>query len=360
MFKVLKYLQQALVTNKPLPVATSNPLILKIDADIDDAVRLYIQKSNTVGLSIGIVKDGHVNTYGYGETEKGNRKLPDAYSIFEIGSVTKTFTAAILAWYVNEGKINLTDPITKYLPVDVSTNARLQKIKVIHLSNHTSGLSRLPWNFFLHLKSLRNPYKGYTHKMLFSALKRCRLRSDPGEVYAYSNFGVGLLGVILERLSGKSFEQMVKQIITDPLKMESTVQHLSPELAIRFAKIYNKWGTPARHWDFNALTACGSFSSTLNDLLLYAQCNMKNSNNKLSKAFGLTHQVTFAKNISIGLGWHLLTFNSFNYYWHNGGTYGSHCFLLFSAEKNIAIVILSNAAVSCDQLAINVLKKLQE
>ena len=135
-------------------------------------------------MSIGVLKDGQTYTYGYGATQKKNGVLPDANTIFEIGSVSKTFTAQLLAYYVNSGKISLTDPITKYLPDSVAANPELQKIKVVNLSNHTSGLVRLPENILSKNMDAVNPYKNYTTQLLFSYLKTSKLASVPGEVYS--------------------------------------------------------------------------------------------------------------------------------------------------------------------------------
>ncbi|MGY0036644.1 serine hydrolase domain-containing protein [Pedobacter sp. NJ-S-72] len=252
---------KAIITSKAFPVASSNHLKSTIDRQVDSVARIYIQKSNTVGLSIGVLKDGKMYTYGYGKTETENGKLPDENTVFEIGSITKTFTAEILAYYINIGKISLTDPITKYLPDSVATNPYLQKIRIINLINHTSGLSGLPDNFFNKNMDPLNPYRNYTEQMLFADLKKCKLNSFPGEVYAYSNQAVGLLGVILERVSHKSYQQLIKDVITSPLKMKSTLQHLTPLLASRFVKVYDADGDETKAWDFEALSACGSLHS---------------------------------------------------------------------------------------------------
>jgi CubicO group peptidase (beta-lactamase class C family) len=338
--------------------ASSNPLKSVMDKQVDSSANLYIQKSNTTGLSIGILKDGKSYTYNYGETAKGNGKLPDANTVFEIGSITKTFTATILAYYVNEGKISLTDPITKYLPDSVAINPELQKIRIINLSNHTSGLSSLENNFFKNNTSLLNPYKNYTESNFFSDLKKCKLNTTPGEVYAYSNQAVGLLGIILEKISGKTYEQLVKQIITGPLKMKSTVQHLTPLLANRMVKVYDDNGNQTNPWDFDAFASIGCLRSTVNDLLVYAKANMAPVNSKLSKVFELTHQITFNKNPIVGLGWHLFIKNGAKYYWHNGGTGGSRSYLIFNIEKNTAVVVLSNSAGDADDVGVNIFKKL--
>lgn len=344
---------------KPDPVGTSNLMRTVTDKKVDTAARLYIQKANTVGLSIGILKNGIIHTYNYGETAIGNAKLPNANNLFEIGSITKTFTATLLAYYVNEGKIKLTDPITKFLPDSVAANKELQAVTLLTLSNHTSGLPRLPDNFEYHSSDPLNPYKDYTKEYLFSYLKTCKLNSKPGEVYAYSNLAVGLLGTILEKVSGKSFEQMVQEIICEPLGMKATAIYLTPGLRQRFVTVYNEDSKATSAWDFGVLAPCGALRSTVNDLLIYAKGNMIKSDTKLSRAFELTHQVTFNKDAKLGLNWHIIKVDGVEYIFHNGGTYGCSSFLAFNTEKNIAIVVLSNAGVSTDELGTNILKKIQ-
>ncbi|MBW4890594.1 beta-lactamase family protein [Mucilaginibacter sp. HMF5004] len=342
--------------NKTALEETSNPLQTVLEKRIDSAIRHYIQKPNTVGLSVGIFNKGKITNYGYGETAKGNAKLPDANALFEIGSITKTFTATLLAHYVLTGKVKLTDPITKYLPDSVASNKNLQQITLMQLSNHTSGLPSLPPDFNNQSKfNELNPYVRFDKHLLFNYLKACSLVTKPGEVSSYSNMGVGLLGLILEKVSGKSFEQMVTDIICKPLGMASTVQHISPALSDRFVSVYNKDGIQVLPWDFDALKACGSLRSTINDLLLYTKANMQRTG-PLAKEFTLTHQVTFDKEDKVGLGWFIIKVKSTEYYFHNGGTGGSRSFLAFNVDKNVAVVMVANNSISVDGLGVSLLK----
>jgi len=346
--------------NKKAPVPTTNLMKTLTDKNIDTAARKYIQKGNTIGLSIGILKNGVISTYNYGETARDDHKLPDANSLFEIGSITKTFTGTLLAWYANEGKLKLTDPITKYLPDSVAANTALQGITLEMLSNHTSGLARLPDNFTDHSSSAEDPYKDYTRQYLFTYLKTCKPTGKPGEHYAYSNLAVGLLGTLLEMISGKSYAQMVDEIICQPLGMKSTAENLSPALAQRFVKVYNADGKETSPWHFDALAPCGTLKSTVNDLLIYAKANMEAGNTKLSKAFQLTHQVTYTqKDLKLGLNWHIIMINNVEYYFHDGGTYGCSSFLVFNREKKLAVVVLSNCGDSVNELGADIVKRVQ-
>lgn len=347
------------VIKKTALVPSSNSLKSKLDKEVDTLARSYIQNSNTVGLSIGILKDGKTYTYGYGSTQKKNGTRPDANTIFEIGSISKTFTAQLLAYYVNAGKISLTDPITKYLPDSVAANPELQQIKVVNLSNHTSGLVRLPENLLNKNPDAANPYKSYTKELLFSYLKSCKLVSVPGEVYSYSNTGTGLLGVILGRISGKTYAQLVKEIITDPLKMNSTFQYLTPESAKRFTKVYNMEAKEVKAWDFDAFVGAGGLRSTVNDMLIYAANNIESKNPDLAKAFELTHQITFSKEPKVGLGWHIMKPTADTYYWHNGGTGGSRSFIIININKKTAVVVLANSEAETDDVGVGIIEKLQ-
>ena len=345
--------------NKTALVPSSNPLKSAMDKKVDTIARAYIQKANTVGLIIGVIDDGHITTYSYGETIKDNHKLPNADNFFEIGSITKTFTATLLAWYVNHGQVKLTDKITKFLPDSVAANSELQSINLLNLINHTSGLARIPDNLITHTADALNPYKDYTKDLLYAYLKTCRLESKPGEKYSYSNLAVGLLGSILETVSGEPYSQMVREIICRPLGMFSTDQYLNPLLAPRFVQVYNEHGDPTPAWDFDVLASCGALRSTLNDLLLYTKANMHSGAGVLSDAIKLTHHITFNKDVKIGLAWHVIKVNGIEYYFHNGGTNGSSSFFAFNADKNLAVVVLSNAAESTDPVGTGILKKLQ-
>jgi len=347
------------VGDKTALVPSNNPLKTDLDKKVDSAARKYIQKANTVGLSIGVINNGNISTYGYGETVKGNGKIPTPDVFFELGSITKTFTAILLAYYVNEGEVNLRDPIRKYLPDSVVANPQIASITLLELCNHTSGLERLPDNLIPHATDPLNPYKDYTKELLYEYLKTCTLKSQPGAQYAYSNLGVGLLGSILETISQKSYEEMVREIICKPLGMYSTGQFLNPLAMPRFVQVYNAGGVPTPPWSFGVLAACGALRSTLSDMLLYAKANLHPGNDELGKAIELTHHITFTKDVKIGLAWHIITVNGIDYIFHNGGTNGSSSFLAFNTAKNIAVIVLSNAVESTDELGTGILKSIQ-
>jgi len=347
------------IGNKMEEAQTSNPMLTDIDKKVDAPARAYIQKANTVGLSIGIIKDGKTYTYNYGETTRDRGRLPAANSIYELGSITKTFTATLLAYYVLEGKVKLDDPITKFLPDSVAVNPALKGITLEMLSNHTSGFPRLPEDFFKHAKDALNPYRDYNKRLMFSYLKNWQTTTKPGEQYAYSNFAVGLLGVILERVTQKTFEQMVTGVITLPLGMNSTVQYITPLLKPHTVTGYDEEGNPTPAWDQDAIAPAGALRSTINNMLMFAKANMSSSPTRLFKAMSLTHQLTYNKDTKVGLGWHVILVNGVEYYYHDGGTGGYSSFIAFNIQKNIAVIMLSNCAESVTNAGTDILKQLQ-
>ncbi|HEX3383570.1 MAG TPA: serine hydrolase, partial [Mucilaginibacter sp.] len=163
-----------------------------------------------------------------------------------------------------------------------------------------------------------------------------------------------------EQVSGKTFEQMVEQIICQPLGMQSTVENLTPVLEKRFVKVYNEDGKETSPWHFDVLAPCGTLKSTVNNLLVYAKANMTPADSKLSKAMELTHQVTYTqKDLKLSLAWHIITINNVEYYFHNGGTYGCSSFLVFNPEKKLAVVVLSNCGASTDVLGVDIVKRIE-
>jgi len=170
------------------------------------------------------------------------------------------------------------------------------------------------------------------------------------------------LGVILEKVSGKPFEQMVAEIIDQPLAMKNTVQHLFPMQASRFATVYDEGGNETPPWDFDAMAAIGSLKSTLNDMVAYVVANMNTKPiTPVNKAIDLTHQTTFKNDdIKVGLGWHIVNIVGKEYYFHTGGTGGSSSYLAISTAKNFAVIILSNSVESTDDIGAGLLTKLNQ
>src|SRR3989442_9269459 len=154
-------------------------------------------------------------------------------NVFEIGSITKTFTASLLADMVARGEVKLDDPVANYLPRAVRMPVRVRPITLLDLATQSSGLPRLPDNFAPRDSS--NPYADYSVQQLYEFLSRYQLPRDPGASYEYSNLGVGLLGHALALRAGMSYEQLVTRRILSPLGMRETAITLTPAMRARLA-----------------------------------------------------------------------------------------------------------------------------
>ncbi|MGI4805765.1 MAG: serine hydrolase domain-containing protein [Janthinobacterium lividum] len=357
-FVLKKYIP--VTPNKAYPVATSNQLKTDLEKKIDAVIRTYIQKPFTVGLSLGIIYGDKRSIYNYGEVIKDKRELPDSNTVFNIGSVSQIFTATLLADFVNEGKIKLTDPITKYLPDSVSENAWLKTVSVLSLSNHTSGLVTFPYYPNSEENSSFKTAQNFTYDQLFSYLKYSVPHSVSGTTYANSNLAFSLLAVILERISHKSYEELVQTIICKPLNLHHTAEHFPNKEHHNFAKFYDYQGKEKPAGDYDGLEKTGWLQSTMSDLLKYAEANMEvKPDDELSNALQLTHQITYSKNVRLGLGWHFISVKDKQYLASKKVSPGSSGFITFNAERKIAVVILSNSVEPVDLVGIAVIKLLQ-
>jgi CubicO group peptidase (beta-lactamase class C family) len=347
---------------KNYKVPSDNKLITGIDKKVDESIASYINNLSTAGVSIGVFKEEKITVYNYGETEKGNKQLPAAATIYEIGSISKTYTAILLADAVKKGKIKLDDPVNKYLPDSIPLLQYNNKVITVQmLSNHSSAIPYMPDNFNKPGIDGQNSFKDYNNADLFSFLKHLKLTREPGAKYEYSNTAVGLLGVILEKINKKSFAVLITETICNPLGMKDTKQTLLQKDLVRFAKGYADNGNANASWDFLSLAAAGCIRSTVNDMMKYLKANINTKNPSLQAAMQLSHKVTSEKdNQKVALGWHILKPGNDEIVFHNGQTGGYHAYMAFNKEKKIGIVILSNCALSMDAAGNELMKWLEQ
>lgn len=331
------------------------------DKAIDAIANAYLRKTNTRALSVGIIHDGKTISYYYGETEKGNGQLPDEDSLFEIGSISKTFTATLLALFDQQNALQLDDRITRYLPDSLQANEALHAITLRHLANHTSGLPRLPDNLLgaADVDSL-NPYATYTAAQLYDYLQSYTARRAPGDEYEYSNLGYAVLGTILSNISGLDYETLVRDTIAAPLGLAHTKQHTTEE--DQLIPVHNANGEVTPHWDFDAFAGAGALRATTTDLLNYARAHFKMPESDLEHALALTRQFTFFNppDTDIGLAWHMTLEYGSLVFIHTGGTGGSSAYIALSPDDKLAVVVLSNATESVAQTGNTILEFLLE
>ncbi len=303
---------------------------------------------NGTQLSICIIKGESERYVGIELRDDSLVYVENSDSVFEIGSITKTFTGTMLAKLVYEGKVNNDDPVKNFLPLTLKQSSLNGKeMTLVHLANHTSGLPFEPTN-------VRNdedhpfdeyaPYKSYSTERLYSYLShQLVLQSTPGEKRTYSNLGGGLLGHILTLISKKSYDELLFETICRPTGMSNTFVQLTPDRERRMVhgRYPNGDVLPFGDGDFGALTGCGGIKSSARDLAKYLRATMTDTT-----YFELAQRPTkqFDEHFSGALGWAPYSERGKVHQGAFGATPGYTCGLIFERNTRVAIVVLSNVS----------------
>jgi D-alanyl-D-alanine-carboxypeptidase/D-alanyl-D-alanine-endopeptidase len=265
--------------------------------NVTNAIRAFLQQRLEVqkreeAVVVGLIDERGSAVVSCGKMDNGSDRDVTADTIFEIGSVTKTFTALLLADMVERGEMKLDDPVQKYLTDSVHMPTRNGKeITLVQLATHTSGLPGASVTWIP--KRAENPRAEYTVAKLFQFATRCKLTRDPGTKYEYSTAGIALLGEAIARKSGINYEKLVRDRICRPLAMESTYMTVPPQLTNRTATGHNFYGyaVPPTYW--GALSPGAGLKSTANDLLKYLAAQLGLTRSPLASALEKSHAVQF-------------------------------------------------------------------
>lgn len=332
---------------------TDNKMKTFIDTAVNKAATIYLQDTNTNGISIGIYYKGKKYTYNYGEVKRGSRLLPTSDNFYNLGSVAKPFISTMLAEAVIEKKAKLTDDIRKYLP-NTYPNLEYQghPIRLIDLANHTSSLPKEFHAFSpsvmdsigkLNLLGQANYFNGYTQDCLLADLHKVKPDTIPGTKYQYNGNATMLLMLLVERIYNQPYEKVVIQYLSKKLKMYETKTLLTETEIKRLAEGYNDENQPQGYANYKGFFGGPSMNSTINDMLKFVEANISEKD----KAIKLTHQLTWGdKNgFALGLSWMMDTNkNGERFIFHDGHTgigFNTHC-ILYPKQKRGFIIIVND------------------
>ena len=338
----------------PPPAAASS---FPPDAELNVMLRYLVEDGATPGIVLGILEpDGSTRILSAGSAGEGARPLGPK-TVFEIGSINKTFTGTLLADMVARGEVALDDPVQKYLPAHVRVPTRNgRQITLLDLATHRSGLPRLPDNFVP--AATGNPYARYDVETVYQFLNHHQLRRDIGAEFEYSNLGVGLLGIALGRAAGTSVKELFRQRILEPLGMRMTGYEREGELAAWLARGRGQGGRPAPYWDASeALAGAGGLRSNVEDMLLYLRAQLNPPDTELGRAIRRAQQVhhRFADGQTLGLNWSVRAAGGRTIVSHGGGTGGFSTMIAFDPERRTGFVMLTNTGEFPDDLAMDFL-----
>ncbi|MDW7661747.1 MAG: serine hydrolase domain-containing protein [Bacillota bacterium] len=285
-------------------------------------------------ISVGIIQNGEMSSFVYGN----NRTLlTNEDPLYEIGSITKTFTTALLCKAVEDGKIELSDPINQFM--DSPGNKFSPSIE--RLVTHTSGYKnyyfdkQMVFNVF---SGQKNDYYGIGSEDLIEKIIKVDLE-DQVYGFEYSNFGIAVVGKVLEEIYDTEYTLMMNEFIKSELKLDHTF-------------ISKGSGDSKEYWNWNendAYIPAGAIVSSLGDMLTYLNLHMNEDLPYLSigheallyvGATSKSHEKMGIRIDSVGIGWMIDEVN--NLVWHNGGTDEFNSYIAFDKENRIGVVILSN------------------
>ena len=302
---------------------------------------LFQDSHNGAQVSIGYINGDSINFLGFRKKDNEFHWLNNQDSVYEIGSLTKVFTSYFLSTLVSNNVVGLNDSVFKYLEFDLPKSITFKQ-----LSNHTSGLPRLPSN--LVMKNLLDPYASYTEELFISYFESIdTLNSEPEKNMSYSNIGASLLGYSVGEISKMSFEEMLKQNVCNPFDMNSTTTNRSV-IENKLVTGYNMFGINP-YWNKpECLYGSGMIMSCTHDLTKFLIKFIRSNDSAITRMLAPTHVKN--TNFSVGLGWIISNIDNEIIHWHNGGTGGFSSFAAFNKKRKTGIVILSNTQFKAEEL----------
>lgn len=317
------------------------------DVELQELLKALVERGEAKGLVLGLLEpDGRRRVIAFGDAGTGAPPL-SSRSVFEIGSIAKTFTGAILSDMVRRGEVSLNDPLSKFLPAGVNVPSRNgRQITLLDLATHTSGLPRS-----LDRSKIRdpsNPYAGIPNGDVYEFLSSHELRRDIGAEWEYSNLGFGLLGHALTRAAGVgTMDELVRQRITAPLKMGMTEFRRRDAVAPWLAKGHDESGEVVPYWDFGEFKGAGGLNSSVDEMLTYLDANVGEAQSPIEVAMRDTHQPRYPlklKGNSQSLGWDHRVRPGRTIVYKSGSTAGFAGALGFDPATRAGVVILGNGA----------------
>lgn len=320
----------------------------EVKFEIDQRVKHELNAS----IAFGMLTEGETDVYVAGWQNRESKTPATTATVYEMGSISKTFTALLLAQQVTNEQVSLNDPVQRWWPQPFALQDDSgQPVTFKHLATHTSGLPRLPKNLAVFNQ---DPYAEYDRQQLLAGVKMTTIKAV-GKDLAYSNFGFGLLGETLAAQAGQSFEHLVAEKLLQPLALQHTYQSLDavPEALLATGYRGNK---PATAWQFKALAGAGWLRTDIRDLLTYGSYILNPEaakvNPQLTQALRLVTQAQHQGEVQVGLGWFIRN----DIIWHNGATAGFNAILMISPETQTVVAGITNGTESIEDIALHLLK----
>jgi D-alanyl-D-alanine carboxypeptidase len=307
-------------------------------AAIDAVVAQQMSAQHVPGISVAVERDGQVlYAHGYGERDVAAQKPPDAGTYFEIGSITKQFTATSIAMLVNDGKVRFDDRVATYLP-DVP---HASEITIQELLNHTSGLAD-----YTSVPGVVPMLHSTTAKPadLYGLVAGLPLTFAPGTQFEYSNTNYAVLGAIIERVSGMTYAAFLRKRVLDGTSFAGISYGVPAGKSVAFGYDAAAPTKPLSIWSSNVTYAAGALYATPTDLVHWddAFFNGRVVAPAMVKRLTTPPALPFAKKSTYAAGWIAEAIDGHPEIWHNGGLPGFNTRNAYFPDQHLAIAVFGN------------------
>jgi len=315
------------------------------DARLKELAQQRLQGDRTGAcFAVAVIDDDQVSR-AFACANPSDESRIDARTAFEIGSVTKTMAAALLADMIVQGKASLDEPLGDWLPEGTKVpEFEGQPLLLRHLVTHTSGLAALPPG--VAIPNPADPYAAMDAAALLAALERSQLTAAPGTRFEYSNFAAMLLGYAVARRAGTDLETLLDSRLFTPLGMDGAYVNQRPD-GVRIATGHLPTGQATSAWHAQTdLAGFGAVRATLDDMVLYVQAHLGQVEVPISAALALSQEpVGTAGGPAMAMNWMLAPLNGRTLHVHEGGTGGFSSFVSFDKARGRGVVVLSDTAL---------------
>ena len=341
----------ALIGPAAAQVPTDNRLRTDLDRTVHSAATAFFADPCHVGMSMAIYERGKVWFYNYGTTSKSRSSLPTQRTLYEIGSVTKTFTGILASKAILDGKMTFDGDFRPYLerPYPNLENDGVP-VTLRSLVAHTSGLpADLPDNSDLFAEAdfetlpfkLVEREKDYDDARYLDELHGVELAWEPGKQFSYSNLGTKLVGFGLRNVYGAPYSQLVQEFVTGPLGMTSTGFSVPPAQRHLLAEPYGVSGKPVPYHSPN-IGAAGGLYSNNEDMIRYAAWHLDESIPVVRRSHELI--AGSMEEFGLAMNWYVALHNGERKVWQSGGVFGMSSQLILFPDSSAAYVLLANDA----------------
>ncbi len=306
---------------------------------IDSIIKNNYENNPDVGISVGFIHNNEEYYTAYGKLSKESEIDINKNSIFEIASITKILTSNLIAQAAMENKLNLDDFIDIYLPQEYKLHSNLKnKIRISDLASHQSGLPDLDYEKLLEMNP-QQLFGGVTEKTFTTIINNSSELIDYGQ-YRYSTIGYTLLGQILEKVYDKSYNEIIREKIIEPLQMTNT---LTKEFNVKNRTTgYNPNGAVQEFSKWNITAPAGSVKSNASDMITFLK-TVLNKEDVISNASLITEETFYKEgNREMGLATNIFRDGENTIYLKSGDSMGQSSIICYNRTENWGIIILLN------------------